>query len=934
MTPIAQAVTGALLQFVWQGCLVAALLWAALFLLRKHSPNARYLAACAALALLAILPFATAFGLYTPATVSRESAVLTLTIRAVWSGNLPAPQQFIAAAQPWILRLWLLGVTFLSIRLVWTGARIASLRQAATPAEPYLNVVAVRIAQRMGTHRAVRLLISAIPDGPSLAGWIRPVILLPVSTLLNLTPEQLEAVLAHEIAHLARYDDLVNIAQSLIETILFYHPAVWWVSGRIRHERELCCDDLAVRTCGDALCYARALTTLDKLRVRAPRLALGTTDGSLKFRIRRIVGAGNPPTSEIGQAALSGLLALCLTLAAFTIDAHPAHGAPALSRKPQVEYPAAAIANGIQGTVPVNVVVDAAGTVSHARALGGPRELRAAAEQSVAALHLAPGPQRIDVAFQLAAATPADKASEKATLEGTIMGPGGKPLSKATVRLNPVGNPQGRQPLLAVTTVTDASGHFIFEQANPGRYNVRAEHAGYISGLLSLVEPAPGQRIADLRLALIPMAIVSGRVVDEDGDPMEGVTVRRFVFRYSDGQRLPNTLGETKTDDRGEFRMVGVSAGKVFLNFTPVGSSSYGTVGEDYQPRAAVRTKSEESYITTYYPGVTDAAAAVPLTIGPGQDLAGLKVVMKKAPVFHVRGKVVDAPLTGAIRRVGDWQPNSGFVFTPVAKDGSFDFAGLSRGPHTLIVTGDSDEMGMVAVIPVTVGTEDSEITIAVPPPAKLEGIVRIEGTPPPDFSLTSVKVTIATNSWLYYPKDANPAADGSFSIDGIRPRQYSFQVTGLPVGGYRKSATLGGRDVLSSQLDLSGGMAGTRLEIVISMAGGKISGLVTVADGEQLSGTRLALVPDTPMFDKSWLYRRFNADPQGRFELNGISPGKYRLYAVEQLENGDETDPEWLRIHRDRSIPVTVAEHDALQLTLKRASQAQLNDDQKAAGQ
>ena len=156
MTPVAQAVTGALLQFVWQGCLGAALLWVVLFLLRKHSPNARYLAACAALALLAILPFVTAFGLYTPATVSRESAVLTLTIRAVWSGNLPAPQRWLAAAQPWILRLWLLGVTFLSIRLVWTGARIASLRQAATPAEPYLNVVVVRIAQRMGTHRAVR----------------------------------------------------------------------------------------------------------------------------------------------------------------------------------------------------------------------------------------------------------------------------------------------------------------------------------------------------------------------------------------------------------------------------------------------------------------------------------------------------------------------------------------------------------------------------------------------------------------------------------------------------------------------------------------------------------------------------------------------------------------------------------------------------------
>ena len=119
---------------------------------------------------------------------------------------------------------------------------------------------------RMGLTRPVRLLISSLAEGPSVVGWIRPVILLPAATLLGLTPEQLEAVLAHEFAHIRRYDYLVNILQMVVETLLFYHPAVWWTSARIRHERELCCDDLAVSSCGDPLCYARALTKLERLR--------------------------------------------------------------------------------------------------------------------------------------------------------------------------------------------------------------------------------------------------------------------------------------------------------------------------------------------------------------------------------------------------------------------------------------------------------------------------------------------------------------------------------------------------------------------------------------------------------------------------------------------------------------------------------------------
>jgi TonB family protein len=254
--------------------------------------------------------------------------------------------------------------------------------------------------------------MSEIPDGPSIVGWFRPAILLPAATILNLTPDQLEAILAHEMAHLRRYDDVVNIAQSVIETLLFYHPAVWWVSGRIRHERELCCDDLAVRASGDALGYARALTALETLRVMPAGLVLGAATSPLEYRIRRIVGA---PQQNALPSSLPGLLALGLALISVAVYSTPASGS-APDPPAHLAYPESARVNGIEGTVPVEVKVDDQGNVSHATAIGGPRELRQAAVESASAMHFAPddgaSAKQVNVSFQLElpAQTPAPPA--------------------------------------------------------------------------------------------------------------------------------------------------------------------------------------------------------------------------------------------------------------------------------------------------------------------------------------------------------------------------------------------------------------------------------------------------------------------------------------------------------------------------------------------
>jgi hypothetical protein len=294
MTALTQAITYALFHFLWQGTLVALLLWAGLFVSRKASPNVRYLLSCAAMILLFLLPVFTVGRAYefpgaTPAPARAESPE---SMSGIFGGLVYSESEargsWLTAASDWAITAWACGVLILSFRMAWGAGRLCVLRRQAVPASESIRTMVSRLSARIGV-RNVQIFTSSIADVPSAIGWIRPLILLPATAITGLSPAQLEAVVAHELAHIRRHDYLVNLLQMIVEALLFYHPAVWWVSGRIRHERELCCDDLAVRSCGDALCYARALATLEKLRGLKPDLAMASTGGPLLYRIQRLV---------------------------------------------------------------------------------------------------------------------------------------------------------------------------------------------------------------------------------------------------------------------------------------------------------------------------------------------------------------------------------------------------------------------------------------------------------------------------------------------------------------------------------------------------------------------------------------------------------------------------------------------------------------------
>jgi len=219
---------------------------------------------------------------------------------------------------PWISLAWLGGVILVSVRHLggWVGVQRLR-RVGTTKVGPDLSDRARQLMDRMKISRPVRILQSSLAELPIVVGWLRPVVLLPASLLMGLSPKQLEAILAHELAHVRRYDYLVNLLQTAVETLLFYHPAVWWLSRRIRIEREHCCDDVAVAICGNKVDYAEALAAVEQRRAAALAMAVGGHGrvGSALGRVRRVLGISAEDRLRWTQA-IGGSVAVLLLIVA------------------------------------------------------------------------------------------------------------------------------------------------------------------------------------------------------------------------------------------------------------------------------------------------------------------------------------------------------------------------------------------------------------------------------------------------------------------------------------------------------------------------------------------------------------------------------------------------------------------------------------------
>jgi beta-lactamase regulating signal transducer with metallopeptidase domain/protein involved in polysaccharide export with SLBB domain len=330
------ALAWALVHFLWQGAALAGVAWALMRL--TSSASARYVIGVTTMGAMVIalgatfvslipsdVPAAPAWATGSPSETAFESAAPVVGDPAAATFVTPEPAPAPAAVPfvlptTWVLSVWAVGVCLLSVRVFggWCLTRRIA-RHAGSPVGDDVQHLAKRISARLGIRRVVQVVESTRVAVPMMIGWLRPVVLMPPAALAGLSPVQLEAILAHEFAHIRRHDYLVNLLQTVVETLLFFHPVVWWLSRAVRRERELCCDDLAVSVC-DRVTYATALSTL--AHIRQPSLALAATDGVLRDRVRRIITPSSTESAKGGWMAMLpiALVVLLAAPAAFSSD--------------------------------------------------------------------------------------------------------------------------------------------------------------------------------------------------------------------------------------------------------------------------------------------------------------------------------------------------------------------------------------------------------------------------------------------------------------------------------------------------------------------------------------------------------------------------------------------------------------------------------------
>jgi beta-lactamase regulating signal transducer with metallopeptidase domain len=349
MSHTLEAIAWTLIHFCWQAAAIAGIYRMLTVLLARSASQTRYVLAVAAMLLMvgaAVGTFALQIRSSTPSptlhnavsTVEGASLVLPRTLAP---GLISQREDVAGSTQAnllrWIDGFWVLGVVVLSVRSLGGWWVIQRLRATAIAEAPEtVRASFWRIHAAMGLSKPVLLRVSSAITGPITVGALRAMVLLPLSAITLLGPDELEMVLAHELAHVRRADFLCNLVQTLVETLFFFHPAVWWIGNRIRHERELCCDDLALKVCPNPVTYATALFRLEEQRARQWRLAMAL-DGhqapqTLRLRIARILGE---PVARVGGRPVQpfSLAVACIALAVSLFAARPVVASlnPALS---------------------------------------------------------------------------------------------------------------------------------------------------------------------------------------------------------------------------------------------------------------------------------------------------------------------------------------------------------------------------------------------------------------------------------------------------------------------------------------------------------------------------------------------------------------------------------------------------------------------------
>jgi hypothetical protein len=523
---------------------------------------------------------------------------------------------------------------------------------------------------------------------------------------------------------------------------------------------------------------------------------------------------------------------------------------------------------------------------------------------------------------------PASAPEDKCSIEGTVVNAiTGEPLKKVHLTLLPLNKPNA----FPYGANTDAAGHFLMEELDPGRYSFSASRNGFITqsyspdGSLRRATPltlAPGQELKQLVFKLTPQGVISGRVLDEDGEPLDDVSVQPMVFKYQRGRRQLVPVAGEPTNDLGEFRLHNLGPGKYILGAS---RNQHNMIGGQERIVGSARgaPSADEGYVTTYYPSAISPSNANEVEIAPGAQVRGINITLARTRTVRIKGHV-DLPEGKSQRGANlSLMPRGGFSFPEplpfrrsIDAKGNFEMRGVPSGSYWLRANYDVDGKSLSGRVPLEVGNLNIEgIELALLPPPELAGHVIIEG----NAGLKGVTVRlIFQQKHIVGGLGAQVNNDLTFKVANVERDAYDLSVFGLPQDFYLKSIRAGQQDMTETGVDLTEGVP-EDLTITVSPDGSTVEGSVQNAKDEPTPGVLVTLIPDASHQSLLSLFKTANTDQNGHFTIRGVRPGEYKVFAWEMLESEAYQDPDFLKTYESAGEAVSIKErsHETVQLKL-----------------
>jgi hypothetical protein len=536
------------------------------------------------------------------------------------------------------------------------------------------------------------------------------------------------------------------------------------------------------------------------------------------------------------------------------------------------------------------------------------------------------------------AAPPPTPVADLATVEGQVFNAlDGSPLRKASIVMNrSSGGPTAAGAVTHYSATSDASGHFSFGGIEPGTYRVSATHIAFLGieynahrpgGYGTPIELGRAQKMTGVDFHLTPHGVISGKIADEDGDPLQSVQMQLLHVNYVPGGSHLVQVSNAATDDLGEFRLAGITPGKYYLRATyrDPAAVAPGRGGTLTGPRAR---PLEEDYVPTYVPGVTDSSAASPIVLAPGEQMPGLNLRLTKIHTVRVSGRVENTTRVPPPGGRGPAIPNPqllvhlqsrnaldpGVLTAAVQTGGVFELSGVAPGAYTLMaVTGAHSARQSLDV-----GNSNIEgLNLVLNPGVTATGHVHVDGDAPLPPGYLAVQIVPREDLPGVFHQPAKVDAEANFRFDDVDPMLYSVTMV-PPPGYYLKSIRAANTDALVSGLDLRNG-AGT-LDILLGTNPPQVAGSVLNSDTQRPApGVTVVLVPqEKERQSQTFFYLTATTDRNGNFNFtHGLMQGEYKVYAWEDVPTNAWYDPEFMKEFDGKGESVSAREGSPVNLKL-----------------